>query len=182
MPTALDRLARACDAVNEWTGRFVSWLILAMVVVTFAVVVLRYLFNLGWIALQESVTFMHALVFMLGAAYTLRHDGHVRVDILSQRLSPRGRAWVEIAGVLLLLVPVMTFLLWVGWDYVAQSWSQREGSRETGGLAGVFLLKTAILVMPMLMLVQGLAQALRSVLVLRGRGEAAPSHDAPKEL
>ena len=106
----------------------------------------------------------------------------MRVDIIYQRLSHRGRAWVELGGVVFLLVPLMGFILWVGWDYVAQSWALREGSQETGGLGGVYLLKTAILVMPLLMLVQGLAQALRSVLVLGGHGEAAPVHDAPKEL
>ncbi|NIR25762.1 MAG: TRAP transporter small permease subunit, partial [Gammaproteobacteria bacterium] len=115
-----------------------------MVLVTFAVVLLRYLFNTGWIAMQESITYMHALVFMLGAAYTLRHDGHVRVDIFYQKFSPRTRAWVDLLGTLLLLLPVTLFIAWVSWEYVSTAWALKEGSRETGGLPGVYLLKTAI--------------------------------------
>ena len=127
-------------------------------------VVLRYLFNIGWIAMQESIVYMHALVFMLGASYTLRHDGHVRVDIIYNRLGLRGRAWVELLGNLLLLMPVTLFIIWVSWDYVASSWSLLEGSREAGGLPGVFLLKTTIPLMGLLLLLQGVANALRALL------------------
>ena len=102
----LQRLQSALSSINESVGRAISWLTLCMVLVTFLVVVLRYAFNLGWIAMQESVTYMHALVFLLGAAYTLKHDGHVRVDIFYRRLGERGRAWVDLLGALLLLWPV----------------------------------------------------------------------------
>ena len=163
----LEQLADRIERLSEWSGRAVSWLTLAMVLVTFLVVVLRYAFDLGWIALQESITWMHALVFLLGAAYTLRHDGHVRVDIFYRRRSPRGRAWTDLLGALLLLIPVCGFILWISWDYVAESWRLHEGSREAGGLPGVFLLKTAIPVMATLLLVQGLAQVLRSIAVIR---------------
>jgi len=159
---------RILEAVNEHIGRGLAWLSLGMVLTTFAVVVLRYAFDLGWIAMQESVTYMHALLFMGAAAYTLRHQGHVRVDIFYRRFSPRGRARVDLLGVLLLLWPVCGFILWTSWGYVADSWAVQEGSREAGGLPGVWLLKTLILIMPLLLMVQGLAQALRSVLVLRG--------------
>ena len=165
----LSRLAHACDAISEHTGRAISWLTLAMVLLTFAVVVLRYAFNLGWIALQESVTYLHALVFMLGAAYTLKRGGHVRVDIFYQRWGPRARAWVNLLGTLLLLFPVCGFLLWISWEYVAASWALREGSRESGGLPGVYLLKTAIPVMAALMMIQGLSHAIHSALVLAGQ-------------
>ncbi len=178
----LERTARLCDSLNEVIGRTVSWLTLLMVLVTFAVVVLRYLFDLGWIALQESVTYMHGAVFMLGAAYTLRHDGHVRVDIFYRRLGPRGRAWVDLGGSLLLLFPFCLFIGWTSWDYVANSWALREGSAQTGGLRGVFLLKSAILLLVVLLFIQGIAQAARSILVLRGHFEAGPDRDAAKEL
>ncbi len=178
----LARLARRLDQLSEWTGRGIAWLTLGMVLVTFAVVVLRYLFNIGWIAMQESVTYMHALVFMLGAAYTLRHDGHVRVDIFYQKFSPRGRAWVDLLGTLLLLIPVTVFITWISWEYVASSWELREGSRETGGLPWVYLLKTAIPLMAILMLLQGLSLGLRSLLVLLGHEEDAPSHDPSTEV
>jgi TRAP-type mannitol/chloroaromatic compound transport system permease small subunit len=178
----LARLARRLDQLSEWTGRGISWLTLGMVLVTFDVVVLRYLFNIGWISLQESITYMHALVFMLGAAYTLRHDGHVRVDIFYQKFGPRGRAWVDLLGTLFLLMPVTLFIAWISWEYVASSWSLHEGSRETGGLPGVYLLKTAIPLMAVLMLLQGISLALRSLLVLLGHVEDAPAHDTSTEV
>jgi len=163
----LRSLVSLLDALIEWIGRAVAWLTLGMVLVTFLVVLLRYVFDLGWIAMQESVTYMHALVFMLGAAYTLKHDGHVRVDIFYRTFSPRTRAWVDLFGVLVLLLPTCGFILWVGWDYVASSWSVSEGSREAGGLPGVFLLKGLILLMPALLILQGIASALRDPIETR---------------
>lgn len=164
----LQRLQSGLSSVNEVVGRAISWVTLCMVVVTFLVVVLRYAFNLGWIAMQESVTYMHALVFLLGAAYTLKHDGHVRVDIFYRRLGQRGQAWVDLLGALLLLWPVCIYISWVSWDYIASSWEVREASGEAGGLPGVFLLKTTILVMTTLVAIQGTVQVLRSILIIRG--------------
>lgn len=167
-------LIATLEAVSLWTGRIVSWFSLFMVVTTFLVVLLRYAFDLGWIAMQESVTYMHAALFMLGAAYTLQRNGHVRVDIFYQKLSQRGRAWVDLLGTLLLLVPVCVFIAWVGWDYVLESWDVMEGSREAGGIPAVYLLKTLIIVMPVLMLLQGLAWILRNGLFLAGVLAALP--------
>ena len=146
--------ANRLDNFAEKTGRFVAWLTLAIVIVTFTVVVLRYLFSTGSIALQESITYLHATLFMLGAAWTLKQDGHVRVDIFYREKSSRHRNWVNLAGTLLFLVPFSVFLLLIGWDYVAASWATKEGSREVGGLPLVFLLKSLILVLPLLLLVQ----------------------------
>jgi TRAP-type mannitol/chloroaromatic compound transport system permease small subunit len=165
----LERIAALCEGLNERLGRLVSWLSLLMVVVTFTVVLLRYAFDLGWIWLQESVTFMHAALFLVGAAYTLKHQGHVRVDIFYHRFSPRLKAWVDLFGTLLLLLPVCLFIFFISWDYVAQSWALHEGSREAGGLNGVYLLKTLILVMAGMLLLQGLAMVVRNLLVLRDR-------------
>jgi TRAP-type mannitol/chloroaromatic compound transport system permease small subunit len=162
------RLIRFLDGVAEWIGRSIAWLTLAMVLVTFLVVVLRYLFDTGWIAMQESVTFMHALVFMLGAAYTLRAGGHVRVDIFYRKFGPRGRAWVDLGGALLLLLPMSLFIVWISWDYVAAAWAVSEGSREAGGLPGVYLLKSLILLMPLLLALQALSMVFRSGLILVG--------------
>lgn len=179
----LHRLASALDGLSELTGRVLSWLTLAMVLVTFTVVVLRYAFDTGSIALQESVTYLHAVLFMLGAAYTLRHDAHVRVDIFYQRWSPRARAWVDLLGTLLLLVPVCVFIIVASLDYVSVSWSIREGSREAGGLDGVYLLKTAIPLMAVLMLLQGSAQAIHSLLMIAGYTETpAPDTGVDREL
>ena len=166
---SLLQIARALEALNEQVGRAISWLSLLMVLVTFAVVVLRYAFDLGWIAMQESVTYMHAVLFLAGAAYTLKHQGHVRVDIFYRRFSPRAQAWVDLFGGLFLLLPVCLFIFYMSWDYVAQSWSLWEGSREAGGLDGVYLLKSMILAMAGLLVLQGLSSVLRCGLLLAGR-------------
>ncbi|MCF6355111.1 MAG: TRAP transporter small permease subunit [Candidatus Polarisedimenticolaceae bacterium] len=162
------RTLRLFESVSDWVGRAASWLSLLMVLVTFAVVVLRYAFDLGWIAMQESITYMHAVLFLSGVAYTLRHQGHVRVDIFYRRFSKRTQAWVDLFGTLFLLMPVCLFIFFISWDYVASSWSLFEGSREAGGLDGVFLLKSMILVMAGLLVLQGLAILLRCKLLLGG--------------
>ena len=183
--TAMTRFSRVqkiagwLDALAEQTGRIVSWLTLAMVFVTVAVVILRYLFDIGSIALQESITYLHALVFMLGAAYTLKHDSHVRVDIFYQQRKARARAWINLLGSVLLLMPVCVFIFASSLGYVGNSWSIHEGSREAGGLDGVFLLKTIIPLMATLLLLQGLSVVLRSVLVISGHTKPADSDSGP---
>ncbi len=167
------RIADWLDGISEWTGRVIAWLTLGMVLVTFLIVVLRYAFNLGWIAMQESVLYMHATVFMLGAAYTLRHDQHVRVDIFYRRMGLRGRALVDLAGTLLLLIPVCLFILDSSLDYVREAWAIREASPEAGGLPWVYLLKTLIPLMAALLLLQGVSMALRALLRLVGRDATA---------
>jgi TRAP-type mannitol/chloroaromatic compound transport system permease small subunit len=169
----MKRLAEQLERLADVTGRAIAWLTAGMVVVTFVVVVLRYAFDWGSIAMQESVSYMHALVFMLGAAYTLGRDGHVRVDIFYRRLGPRGQAWVNLLGTVLLLLPVCLYIALDSWEYVTSSWAVLEGSREAGGLPGVFLLKTLLLVMPVLLVLQGLADGLRALLVLRGDTETS---------
>lgn len=159
---SLEKLVSHVDSLSDWTGRGIAWLTLIMVLTQFFIAVMRYAFDTGWIALQESVLFMHALVFLIGAAYTLRHDEHVRVDIFYQRLSVKGRAWVDTLGSLLLLLPVSIFIFWVSWDYVTGSWALLEGSREAGGLPGVFLVKSSILAMAGLLILQGLAMLVRN--------------------
>ncbi|MDH5179883.1 MAG: TRAP transporter small permease subunit [Gammaproteobacteria bacterium] len=161
------QLAAQLEAISEKTGQLVAWLTLAMVVLTFIVVVLRYAFNTGWIGMQELITYLHAFVFMLGAAYTLKHEGHVRVDIFYRKMSPRRQALVDFLGCLLLLFPVCLFILWSSWEYVFSSWKLLEGSPEADGLPLVFVLKTAILLMAVLLLLQGLAQLLRALLQLQ---------------
>ena len=162
------------DRLAEWTGRSVAWLTYGMVIATLLVVVLRYGFSISITALGESVAYQFAMIFMLGAAYTLKHDDHVRVDVFYRRLSARGQAWVNLVGTLLFLVPVMGAVFWISSDYVLASWALHEGSREGGGLPLVYLLKTLLWVMPALILLQGLAEILRSIAVLRGEHSQTP--------
>ncbi len=162
------RIAELIDGLNEWVGRTVSWLTLFMVLITFAVVLLRSVFDLGWIAMQETVSYMHAVVFLCGAAFTLKHEGHVRVDVLLHKFSNRGRLLVDFLGTLLLLLPVCGFMIWMSWDYVHQSWAVHEVSGETGGLHGLYILKSIILLMALLLLLQGVSIAIRRLLALRG--------------
>jgi len=140
--------------VVSGAGRGVAWLTLVMVLLTFAVVVMRYGFNLGWIWLQESVTYLHATVFMVAAAWAFQTDDHVRVDIFYRESSGRHKDWVNLAGTVALLVPFSLFMLIIGWKYVIASWETLEASREAGGLPLVFLLKSLILVLPALLLLQ----------------------------
>ena len=177
----MPEIARRLGLVNEWIGRGVAWLTLLMVIITFSVVVLRYGFNLGSIAMQESIIYLHALNFMLGAAFTLKHDAHVRVDIFYQKMGPRGRAWVDLLGTLLLLMPVCGFIFWSSWDYVAAAWAVREASGEAGGLPFVYLLKSILLLMPGLLILQGIVIILKSLLILGGN-TPPQEHDGVQEI
>ena len=170
--TSFLRIVALIDKLCDLTGKAVAWLTLGMVFVTFVIVGLRHLFDSGYIWMQESVIWMHALVFLLAAAYTLRQDEHVRVDIFYRRLSPKGRAWVDLAGTLFLLVPSMLFVLVTSLDFVAQSWRVQETSSESGGLPGLFLLKSAIPLAAVLLLLQGLAIAVRCLVLIRGGNDA----------
>lgn len=169
MNDSQSRIVAIIDAVNRVTGNVVAWLTLAMVLVTSLVVAMRYLFGFGVIWLQESVTFMHAVVFMLGAAYTLQRDEHVRVDIFYRNMSDRRRALVDAFGVLLFVFPLCGFILYESFDYVVASWSVREVSVNAGGLPYPFvpLVKSALLAMPIAVALQGVAMLLASLLRFR---------------
>ena len=165
----LKKLIGLIDATNQAISTLVSWLVALMVFTMFCIVVLRYGFNIGNIAVQESITYMHGLVFMLAIAHTLKTNGHVRVDILYQRWGAKGQAIVNLIGSIFLLLPVCIFIFYISWDYVSASWSYYEGSREAGGIDGVFLLKSLIPLMAILLFFQGLSEALKSINVLSGQ-------------
>ena len=167
MSSIIQSVVNTIERFIDWCGRAVSWLTLLMVIVTFIVVVLRYAFDIGWIALQESVTYLHAMVFLAGASWALQQEAHVRVDIFYSRFSTRTRAWVDLLGSLLMLLPVMVFVAWISWEYVVDSWGVLEGSREAGGLPAVYLLKSLILVMAVMLILQGLVQTVRSIQAIR---------------
>jgi TRAP-type mannitol/chloroaromatic compound transport system permease small subunit len=157
------------DRFSDATGSLTAWLTLCMVLVTFVIVVMRYVFDAGLIWLQEALIWMHATVFMVGAAYTLRHEGHVRVDVFYRKFGRRGQAWVDLLGVLLLLLPVCAFLAVKSYDFALTSWSMHEASRESGGLPYPLLplIKTVLVIMPLTVGLQGVATLLRCVAVLR---------------
>ncbi len=164
-------MSKFLDAVSIKVGHAVSWLTLLMVLVTFVIVVMRYAFGAGLIWLQESLTWMHAAVFMLGAAYTLQQEQHVRVDIFYRKMSDKHRAWVDFLGVLVFIFPICAFFVYTSIDYVAASWSIREVSRNSGGLPYPFvpLLKSVLIIMPVAVGLQGISLLLRSIQAIRER-------------
>ena len=158
----LDRFADICAAL-------LRWLIPLMALLTVAVAVLRYAFSAPTVALQESVVYMHSAVFMLGIAATLKADAHVRVDILYGSLGPRAKAAVDLAGTLIFLLPLCGFIFYTSLSYVGFSWSLMESSPEPGGLPLVYVLKTLIPALAVLVAIQGVSEALRCILILTGR-------------
>ena len=172
--SALAALTRVVDTANEYVGRVASWLALLMVLLQFVVVVMRYIFGVGFIFMQEGVIYLHATLFLVGAGYTLLHGGHVRVDIFYRDARPRLRALIDLLGVILFLMPVCVIIGWASWSYVEQSWSVFESSAETSGIPAIYALKTMILVFVVLIAFQGLSLAIHAVLTLAGR---QASHD-----
>jgi TRAP-type mannitol/chloroaromatic compound transport system permease small subunit len=170
-------LADCIDRLTTAVGRVASWCALAIVLIGFAVVLMRYVLGLGSIWLQETVIYAHAALFLLAAAWTLREGGHVRVDVFYASASPRAKAWVDLAGALLLLLPFAVAIIFFSYPYVMRSWMILERSRETSGLPLVFLLKTLIPLFALLLALQGIAQIVRSVGVLfphpASRGEGS---------
>lgn len=165
-------LLRAADAVSEAAGRLAGLLAIALVGLVFALVVARYALGIGSVAAQEAVLWLHASVFLLGLAYALKHGAHVRVDVFSQRWTPRTRAWLEFAGMVLLLMPFCLLMAGMSWDYVAASWAVNEGSRDPGGLPGWYLLKSLLPLSALLLMLQAAAETLRALRVALARDPA----------
>ena len=164
--TRIQPIANQLDALIDWTGRGIAWLSIAMVLIMFLVVLLRFVLGLGWVWMQEIVNYLHAYIFMIGAAYTLRHDSHVRVDIFYRNLSSRGKARIDLLGTLFLLFPVCGFIFYASWTEVITSWQNLEPSQRTDGLSFAYVLKTSMLLMPGLLILQGIAIVLKNWLQL----------------
>lgn len=179
------RLARAIDGLNERIGRGVGWLALVMVLIGAYNAVVRYLgrffgWNLSSNAYIELQWYLFSLLFLLAAAYTLKRGAHVRVDVLYGRLSPRGKAWIDLAGTILFLLPFSAFCLWVTWPSVHNSWVVREVSPDPGGLVR-YPIKAAILLAFVLILLQGVAEVVKLVAFLRGRGDGEAEEGSAAE-
>ncbi len=164
------------DWSNDWIGRATAWLSITMVVVQFAVVIMRYVFGISSLMMQESIIYMHGILFMVGAGYTLLHDGHVRVDIFYRDASVRRKAMVDMLGSLLLLLPIVYLIFIAALPYVQQSWASLEGSPETSGIPAVYLLKSVILVFCLLLGAQGVSLFLKSLITIMG-GTPTVKHD-----
>jgi TRAP-type mannitol/chloroaromatic compound transport system permease small subunit len=160
-------LADWLDSVNRTVGNVVRWCAILMVLVQFGIVLLRYVFGISFIALNESVLYLHATLFMLGAGYTLLVDGHVRVDIFYAKASRRRQSVIDLFGHLVLLIPSMTVLLVWSWPSVRNSWSILEGPISVGGIPASFLLKSLIPAFCLLLIVQSVACLLRDLVRLR---------------
>lgn len=156
------------DSSIERLGNVLNVLMIALVCVVIVVVVGRYFFEIGSVALQELTTYLHATIFMLGIAYTLKHDGHVRVDIFYRNFSKRSQALINVIGGLVFILPISVFIGWSSWEYVLASWSIMETSIENNGLPFVYLLKTVMLIMPFLLFIQGLITVTKNLLALYG--------------
>jgi TRAP-type mannitol/chloroaromatic compound transport system permease small subunit len=164
--TTIRAIIHSIDAFTEYSGKLILWLSLIMMLLVSLVVVLRYVFQIGSVGLQELVVYLHGSAFMLGAAYTLKQGGHVRVDIFYRTFSARGQAWVNSLGGIVFLLPLCAYILLISLEFVGQSWQIREVSPEPGGIPAVFLLKTLIPLMAVNLGLQALAEILRSALIL----------------
>lgn len=156
------------DKLNEWVGLLASWFVLALIFLICYDVMMRYVFQQGSIALQELEWHLFALIFLLGSAYTLKHDEHVRVDILfkSRFLSVRHRALINLIGSLFLLIPFCILILVTAWPFVENAFYYNEGSPDPGGLPYRFILKGSILIAFSLLILQGIAELIRNMLIL----------------
>ncbi|NRG17446.1 TRAP transporter small permease subunit [Rhizobiales bacterium] len=169
----MEKMADRLDAVNRAVGATVRWLALLMVLLQFAVVLLRYVYGISFVFLTEGVLYMHGALFMLGAGYTLLVDGHVRVDIFYGKLKARGKARIDVLGAALLLLPSMVLLLWFSFPSVRNSWAVLEGPISVGGIPASFLLKSLIPAFCVLLIVQGIACFLRDLVRLNTKDAAA---------
>ncbi|MCB9949020.1 MAG: TRAP transporter small permease subunit [Rhodospirillaceae bacterium] len=172
------RLASAIDRLNDVVGRTVSWLAVFLVLCQFALVILRYVFGVGSIFMQESILYAHGAMLMLAAGYALAADGHVRVDIFYREGTARRKALINLIGVIVLLLPFAAVVGITAWPYVLESWLTLEGSRETSGIPALFLLKSVIVLFALLLALQGVALGLRSLACLSGHDDGLPG-DGP---
>jgi len=169
----LIKLAGRIDSINEWIGRGVAWVTGSLVAVVFVDVVMRYAFNTSFVFTQELEWHIFAFIFLIGAGYTLLHDGHVRVDIIYQRLDKKGRAWINLIGTLFFLLPGCLMIMDTSWQFVVNAFKLMEGSPDPGGIPFRFVIKSAIPIGFGLIALQGLSLGIRSLLVLLDASEEA---------
>ena len=180
-----NRIVRTIDRISERLGRTISWLALIMVLIGAYNAIVRYLgrfinVNLSSNMYLELQWYLFSVLFLLGAGYALKEDAHVRVDVIYGRVSPRAKAWINVIGGALLLLPFSIFVLVMSWPSVRNSWQIREGSPDPGGLPR-YPLKAVILLCFVLLLLQGVSQFLKDVAVLRGNQDVENEAGEPVE-
>ena len=173
----LIQISKWIDTLNEYVGRGVAWVTALLVVIIFVDVIMRYTFNTSFVFVQELEWHLFGFIFLIGAGYTLLHDGHVRVDIIYQRLGSKGRAWVNFIGVLIFLIPGCWMVISTSWKFVMNSFALLEGSPDPGGIPLRFIIKGCIPVGFALLLLQGISLGIHSLLQLIGL-EAAKEEEA----
>lgn len=171
---AMALAVRVICALNGLLGRMFALFALGIVAVCFTVVVMRYVFNQGSVPLQDLYVWLNGMMFTGIAGYTLMKDGHVRVDIFYRDARLRTRALVDLIGCVAFIAPFLWIMVLHGYPYVARSWGLREGSANVGGLQGLFVLKSFVLVFVVVVGLQAVAMALRSLLILKGREDLVP--------
>ena len=173
---ALKKLSAAIDSLNQWVGRGVAWVTLGLVLVVFVDVVMRYLFNTSFVFTQELEWHLFGFIFLIGAGYTLLHDGHVRVDIVYQRVGFKSRAWINLIGVIFFLIPGCIMVITTSWKFTINAFAIMEGSPDPGGIPFRFVLKGCLPVGFSLLLLQGISLGIHSLMQILGieRAEETP--------
>jgi TRAP-type mannitol/chloroaromatic compound transport system permease small subunit len=172
---ALALVVRAICGLNALVGHVFSWLSLGIVVICFTVVVQRYLFAISYVWMQDLYIWLNGAMFTAVAGFALMRNDHVRVDIFYRPAKPRTKAWVDLIGSVVFLLPFCTIVYLYSMPFVLRAWSYTEGSANVGGMPGLFILKSFIIVFAGLLALQGMAMILRSVLVLNGRADLLPA-------
>ena len=164
----LRRLARRIDAWQDAFGRALSWLMLAMVLVVFSDVVLRYAFNLTSVFTQELEWYLFAITYLLGAGYVMLHDEHVRVDIVYSRLPPRRKARLDFILLFVFFFPSCLLIVYTTWPFFRNAYMVLEGSPDPGGIPARWALKSVIIIAFVILMIQGVSQAVKNFYVWRG--------------
>ena len=167
----MKNILKKLETVSLLLGKSVSYILLMLMITTVSVVIIRYLFQSGSIALQELTVYLHASIFTLAAGYGLQTNAHVRVDIFYQKMNEIQQAYVNIIGTVVLLLPFSIFCFWSAWPYVLRSWEIGEKSADAGGIPAVFLLKTLILLMVVTLLFQAGVELLRNIMLVLHKAE-----------
>ncbi len=163
------RIVHLIDALNTWVGRFVAWTTALVVCVVFVDVVMRYAFKTSYVFTQELEWHLFAFIFLMGAGYTLLKDGHVRVDIFYQRMSPKAQAWINFIGVLLFLIPGCYLIIATSMKFAVNAFSIMEGSPDPGGIPFRWVLKACIPAGFVLVFLQGISLGIKSLLTIVGK-------------